>query len=426
MNKKILFIPIISGLLVFFLPLSLLAQTVVRCGTDEYWKKLKQNDPSFSQQEQEIKNKIRQFSAIPSNSSFQQIVTIPVVVHIVYKTSDQNLGDDVVASQITVLNQDYTRTNTDTVQTPLIWRHTAGNAQIQFCLAQRTPSGQPTNGIERRQSDTIFYDPTDVKKFSRGGLDAWDTHQYLNIWVFDIPNGILGLTDPLAFAGTGTDGVSVKYSAFGTIGTVLLPAYNKGRTTTHEIGHWLGLSHPWGAGAGNCTADSADDDLINDTPPQSQAVFGCPAYPYYDNCSGSYPGVMFMNYMGYADDACMNLFTYDQVLHMNTVLNSIRSSITTSPGCLAVGIDEAGLKQFISIYPNPASEIIYVQPQFPKEEDVKIYLTNVLGETVYEKEFRDVRSEIISIPLSTFLPAIYQLTLQTKDGVASQKISVFR
>ena len=117
--------------------------------------------------------------------------------------------------------------------------------------------------------------------------------------------------------------IGYKYF-FGSIGTVQ-PPYNKGRTTTHEIGHWLNLDHVWGDtwGSNGCNAD----DNIADTPNQEEENYNCPGFPHNAAaCNTSY-GDMFMNYMDYTNDACMNLFTEGQKARMIAAINQYRPNM---------------------------------------------------------------------------------------------------
>ena len=118
----------------------------------------------------------------------------------------------------------------------------------------------------------------------------------------------------------------LDYAYFGNIGTASSP-YDQGRTTTHEVGHWLNLRHIWGDS--NC-----GNDFCSDTPEHSGSNYGCPSFPSTSNCSGNgISGDMFMNYMDYTNDACMNLFTNDQKSRMLATLNTSRMSLLTSDGC---------------------------------------------------------------------------------------------
>ncbi|HVI48786.1 MAG TPA: M43 family zinc metalloprotease [Chitinophaga sp.] len=275
-----------------------------------------------------------------------QTVTIPVVVHIVL--DDPSLVTDAqVMSQLAVLNQDYAAVNADLSQVPAVWQPLIGNMHVSYCLAQRTPKDEPTNGIIRvknapGQSYSISNGAPDVKYAATGGDDAWDTRKYLNIWVTRLSGGFLGVAAP---PGTGypaeQEGVVILYSAFGTTGSVGR-IYDLGRTTTHEIGHYFGLRHIWADDHGGCTLD----DGIDDTPLQGDYTSGCPSFPKYDQCTPAPgAGIMFMNYMDYSDDACMHLFTSGQINRMRYVLENTTSSLLTSNGCTPVILpaDDAAL-----------------------------------------------------------------------------------
>src|SRR5204863_4475237 len=136
---------------------------------------------------------------------------------------------------------------------------------------------------------------------------------YMNIWVANISNGLLGITQ-LPGGPPETDGICIAYNAFGRTGHLTAP-YNRGRTGTHETGHWLGLQHIWGDDGGDCTGS----DFIDDTPNQAHETYGCPAFPVYDACTPAYPGILFMDFMDYTDDACMHLFTNGQANYMNGI-----------------------------------------------------------------------------------------------------------
>ena len=252
-------------------------------------------------------------------------VTIPVVVHVLYKTAAQNITDAQVQSQIDVLNADYSKTNADVSGTPSLFAGLASSMNIQFCLAKTDPNGNTTTGIiHKATTTTSFSDANDGAKYnSLGGDNAWDATKYLNIWVCNLGNGLLGYAQ---FPGgpVATDGVVILYSAFGSGGTAVAP-YNKGRSATHEVGHWLNLRHVWGdASCGN--------DLVNDTPTQSTSNFGCPAFPH-STCGNT--SDMFMNFMDYTDDPCMFMFSAGQVARSQALFatGGSRSSFLTASAC---------------------------------------------------------------------------------------------
>ena len=188
-------------------------------------------------------------------ASQNAIITIPVVFHVVYASSAENISDAQIQSQLDVLNDDFRRLNADADNT---WPQ-AADTEIEFCLASFDPQGNPSNGILRVPTTVSGFGTNDaVKSSSSGGSDAWPAGDYLNFWVCNIGGGILGYAQ---FPGgsDATDGVVCGYQYTGTIGTATSP-FDLGRTATHEVGHWLNLRHIWGDGA--CGAS----DFVDDTP----------------------------------------------------------------------------------------------------------------------------------------------------------------
>ncbi|MCC7125639.1 MAG: zinc metalloprotease [Acidobacteria bacterium] len=252
---------------------------------------------------------------------------IPVVVHVVYKTAAQNISDAQIKSQIDVLNADFRKKNADVSSVPGPFSPLADDARITFELAKTSPSGGATTGITRT-STTVngFSDDDAVKHASSGGADAWAADKYLNIWVCQLAGGLLGYAQ---FPGgpADTDGVVILHSAFGTTGTAAAP-FNLGRTTTHEIGHWLNLRHIWGDDGTGC----AGSDFVADTPNQGGPNYGTPAFPHV-SCGNGPNGDMFMNYMDYVDDSAMVMFSAGQVTRMQATLDGLRSAIGSPVSC---------------------------------------------------------------------------------------------
>jgi len=254
-----------------------------------------------------------------TRSAVTGVITIPVVVHVVYNTTSENISTAQINSQIDVLNKDFRRTNTDATS---LWPQ-AADSEIQFCLATVDPSGNPTSGITRTSTtSTSFSSGNNMKFNSTGGKDAWPAGSYLNIWVCDLSGGLLGYAQ---FPGgsASTDGVVIDYQYFGTVGTATAP-FNLGRTGTHEVGHWLNLRHIWGDGP--CGVD----DFVADTPESDAPNYGCT--PSHVSC-GTVD--MVQNYMDYSDDACMNLYTAGQKARMRALFNAggARVSLLSSAGC---------------------------------------------------------------------------------------------
>jgi len=319
-------------LLCLVLPLAMLgyakAQTHRVCSTMQHLEVLKAQDPQLEQRMQQIENNTQNFVATDNDASRAAGVqyTIPVVVHVLYNTSTQNISDAQVLSQIAVMNADFRKLNADASLIPSAFAGVAADAQIEFCLAQRTPAGLATTGIIHKSTTTTsFIDDDKAKKSAQGGDDAWDATKYLNLWVCNLGGGLLGYAQ---FPGgaAATDGVVINYTAFGKNGSAVSP-YNLGRTVTHEVGHWLNLRHIWGDA--NCGSD-----LVTDTPTQQTSNFGCPSYPHV-TCSNGSAGDMFMNYMDYTDDACMYMFSTGQKSRMMALFGTggSRVGLSTSNGC---------------------------------------------------------------------------------------------
>ena len=303
------------------------------CGVLQHEQFLQQKNPNRAQERVDYEKALQTWIASnPQAKSAQTIIQIPLVVHMVYSSTADSIGDAQIFSQIQILNDDYTRNNADKVNTPASFTTAASAPMVQYCWAQRDPNGNPTTGIERRKSTTTSWTTDDkVKAFATGGLDAWDPSRYFNIWVCNLGGGLLGYGEFPTGSLSNTYGFVAGGTCFGNTGLAQAP-YNLGRTATHEIGHCFNLIHIWGD-----EAACSGTDQCNDTPNQADKNFGCPTYPHTDACQTAAPGVMTMNYMDYTDDACMNMFTADQSARMLAVVNNPPyNALASSNGCLPV------------------------------------------------------------------------------------------
>jgi hypothetical protein len=282
---------------------------------------LVETQPEYRERRLEVEQQTRR--SIESGQAMRvaaKLVTIPVVVHVVYRTAEENISDAQVASQIKALNRDYRAQNTDKRKVPADWKGLVTDTKIQFALATKDPSGKNTSGITRTETKVSSFLPDDgVKAKKTGGVDPWPTDSYLNLWVCNLGEGLLGYAQ---FPGgpAARDGVVILYTAFGTQGTAQAP-YNKGRTATHEVGHFFNLRHIWGD-RNDCTGN----DFVADTPTAQQANFGKPTFPHI-TCNNGPDGDMFMNYMDYVDDDAMVMFSTGQVARMNATLAGPRRKL---------------------------------------------------------------------------------------------------
>lgn len=330
------------------------------CGTMSVHRRLLDTDRGYARrlariEEQAFRARTGFMAARPG------CTLIPVVVHVVYQTPAQNISQAQIDSQIEVLNRDFRKANPDVSTVPAPFAPLAGDARIQFELARTDPDGNPHDGVIRKSTDRAgFGSEDDVKFDATGGSDAWPRDEYLNIWVCQLSGGLLGYAQ---FPGgpAETDGVVVTHTGFGTTGTAA-PPFDRGRTATHEIGHWLNLRHIWGDDGVGCSGS----DFVDDTPNQGGPNTGTPTFPII-SCSNGPNGDMFMNYMDYVDDAAMVMFTQGQIQRMHACLDGPRSTIGTSISC--VQAPGKPPKEIIKEFPkDPPKEFPKdLQKDFPKE-----------------------------------------------------------
>lgn len=395
-------------------------QKYIRCGSTEYMKQQIAKDPAYAIRMQQIEQQMEDWIAAHPQNDEKSIINIPVVVHVVWHTSDQNISDAQVQSQIDVLNEDYNHTNADASLTPPCFDSVAGRAHFNFCLASRDAVGNYTNGITRTNTSvTSFSNIDDVKFDSTGGINIWNPDYYLNIWVCNLGGGLLGETQ---FPGGPwqTDGPVILYSAFGRIGN-LISVYNLGRTATHEVGHYFNLVHIWGDDGGSCSGT----DYCGDTPNQANATFNCPSGVVTDNCSGAPCGIMYQNYMDYTEDACMNLFTKDQVLRMMAALNGPRSLLLSSSGCSAPsGIYSISNLRNLSIFPNPANTQLTIEIEIGKPSTINYTLNNALGSMIYQNYSDVSKTGEIIINTETIPSGIYFLQIKEGEESVNRKVII--
>jgi hypothetical protein len=266
-----------------------------KCAADEVLQQQLQTDAAL----RERMNKIEEFTSRFIQNADQQrllpsgIIEIPVVVNVLYRSSAENISQAQIQSQIDVLNEDFAGNNADHNLTATYNNVKAADIGVRFVLDQ----------VIRKQTNKRSWGTNDaMKKNNQGGIAPTSPTTKLNLWVCNLGGGILGYAQ---FPGgsSSTDGVVIDNNAMGRTGTAAAP-FNKGRTATHEVGHWMNLRHIWGdANCGN--------DQVGDTPQHNTANYGCPSAGHKSTCTGK-PVEMTMNYMDYTDDACMYMFSVGQ------------------------------------------------------------------------------------------------------------------
>ncbi len=271
------------------------------CASHEVHEQQLRENPELATKMQEIENFTQ--NAITNGRLVNGRIEIPVVVNVLYRTATENISLTQIQSQIDVLNKDFNALNSDFNQVPTTFSGVKANVGITFVL----------DAVYRKSTKKTSWGTSDaMKKTSQGGLNPTSPTTKLNLWVCTIGGGILGYAQ---FPGgsSATDGVVIDSKYLGTTGTATAP-FNKGRTATHEVGHWMNLRHIWG----DTTCGS---DLVSDTPTHNTANYGIPAFPHYSTCTGT-PIEMTMNYMDYTDDAGMYMFSNGQKSRMLAIFAS--------------------------------------------------------------------------------------------------------
>ncbi len=293
------------------------------------------------------------------------ILTIPVVVHIVWKNEVENLHDSIIESQLKVLNKAYRLQNEDKENIRTIFKDLQEDAGIEFKLAE-------VKRVKTSASFALSLNglPDKVKQSGQGGSNALDPDRYLNIWVCKIqpipfiggqilgyaypPAGLSNWPEGSEAPSKDLEGLVIDYRVFGANNPNILTVNGQmhdavGRTTVHEVGHYLGLRHIWGDGGGIFGGDScAEDDGISDTPNQgAQTAGGCDKT--LNTCidpEGNDLPDMIENYMDYSGERCQNTFTKEQVGLMRSVLMTQRQLLLSDT-------DQYSIKTPLKVYPNP-------------------------------------------------------------------------
>lgn len=338
-----------------------------KCGHDYVMEIMENNYPGFQENVNHTFQEAKANSSSFNRGGGDPIYTLPVIVHIVYQNEDQNVPDAQINKVITRLNEDFRHVNANQTDVRPIWDDVAGDAGIEFCL----------HDVVRVQTTATFeLDlfggtlPDNVKQASEGGSDAVDPSSYLNMWVCFIEGGALlgyayppaGLSnwpDGSSAPAPGLDGVVIHVEAFDvgtTFSTQGTTVPMEGRTVVHEVGHYLGLRHIWGDGilAQFGIPDCTVDDGVDDTPNQGvPSQFAC--NPGQNSCTEGNPDLpdMYENYMDYADELCMGLFSNDQVAIMRGVLENQRNGLvnTTCSGIAGAPVSDFTPGEIINICP---------------------------------------------------------------------------
>lgn len=418
----------------------------ILCGNDVFSTLVQHQYPelqtAFEQTFQNAQNAPRASDRSP--------LRIQVVVHVVWKNAAENLADSIIENQIQVLNEDFNRLNPDTANLRAFFEPVAGNANIQFELAD----------IVRVQTTEEFALDIlggsnllpELKSSALGGSNAWDTERYLNLWVckiqpttiFGIPVGqILGFAFPPNNLGNWPtdsgaptpeqDGVVLDFRMIGRNNPNTIPNPTgsggnitvAGRTPTHEIGHYLGLRHIWGDGGLLGPNDCNQSDGIADTPQASaQSEFDCNTNkntcPTIEPFFGQDVPDLVENYMDYSQETCMNMFTKGQVELMRNVLMGPRIGLLESSHLNTIASSELDWE----ITPNPSNGPIFLRFDVKKRENIHIQIWNSAGMLLQIVDVLDCApgSHQRELNALNWPAGLYFVTLQTSTGKETKKV----
>lgn len=329
------------------------AVTPRHCGTMEHLEWLKQQDPTLEARMQAEEKKFNDYIAEHQQEleNNKTTYTMPTVVHVVYNGTSGYVSPTRVTEQITQTNSDWAGTNGRSMgafSTSL-----RADCGITLCLATKDPLGNATTGIDYKTTTVSSWTyNNNMKHASTGGADAWDVTKYLNIWVCNLGSSLCGFAQ---FPPVNSNyGVVIHYQFFGITGAS--PPYNLGGTTSHEFGHCFMLYHIWGDASG-CTPD----DGYADTPAQNIETYGNHSGVLTDACQTSSPGIMYMNFMDYSDDADYANMTPNQKTVMQTTITNYLMSVANNAATACNIVPAAPVAEFTW---SPASPAINNPVQF--------------------------------------------------------------
>lgn len=368
----------------------------------------------------------------------QDIHVIPVVVHVIHGGGAANISDDLIKSQIRVLNEDFGRYGNGFNEHP-----DGADTEIRFCLAGRDPEGNPTDGIlrinEPEATELEIENEMATKNVSR-----WPSDRYLNFWVVDTikaRRNVQGIIQgysrlPGNVAGQPQDGIVMDSRFFGRKPNGN-PSYELGKTTTHEVGHYLNLYHPWGP---ESQSGCNDDDEVDDTPRCQNPFFStypnpCREDPEKHRCGNGRIERMTENYMDYSADECLTIFTQGQKNRMRNAIADYRSKLVhygnvEATGCEALydSLNRASANEAlypdVEVYPNPPGDFIWINTFGRDERPLKARIQALNGQLIKSVDFGRIATQKTRFSLMDVSPGMYVIELDYGGKTYREKVMV--
>nr|MBS0036617.1 T9SS type A sorting domain-containing protein [Saprospiraceae bacterium] len=397
---------------------------VQRCGADNFFLEGIEYNPQLADKPSGNQEKLRSFLMDNPHSIQRSILTIPVVVHVVYHTEEQNISDLQIYDQLEILNRSFNQKNLNLHSVPSHFRHLISDVNIEFCLAQKDPQGNKTNGINRIQTEvpeigSTRFEGNKVAVFfsDQGGRDLWNPKNYLNLWICDIGGNLAGSsTFPNMAPYPEAEGILLDYRYVGSIGKAVESApYDKGKTLVHEVGHYFNLFHPWGLGPGSCQ----NDDEVEDTPLQEKPYFRC-QNEITQSCGSE---DLIVNFMDYPEDKCLAMFTHGQKERMIGSIMLFREELISSDACNPmVGPEEQDISGLQIQYLNGAGQIA-IFSQGGKRYELTAEIYDLLGKKLHTEKPVFYRSHLINS--SRLSVGMYIVCLEDEKTRVCKKILVY-
>lgn len=391
-----------------------------------------QAHPDMVSRMETMENQIRK----NKDKTGDEILSIPVVFHVVYSPGQAIPDISQIKAQLDVLNQDFSRVENQASRYPLekVGQLTkvAASPNVNFCLAETDPLGNPIESIQFIESPQTMWSIDDLIKQSKaGGADAVFPSNFMNIWLGNMKNGVTGYAQ-MPEGPANTDGIvmDTKY-LFGSTDTLVAKTYGQGKTLTHLVGSYLGLYELWNEFS-PCADDKVKDTPIHNAP----NIIPGDIYYHISLCDSTYQPEMIMNFMDNTDDEVLNMFTEGQKMRIRAMLsaNGARSGLVSkSTSCSQTlssiennRINKLSESPTLKLFPNPASQLVNIRLSNPEAGWVECHALNALGEIVWQDKFlMEDTLQTFQIDCSAWREGLYVIMATFgSDQVISQKITI--